>query len=145
MLMSGSTCSLCVSPVQMSEWSTRAVHLSQSGSDSCIAQRLPPNWAFLIGLDRRITRWAGRPNLGCFKKTKNRPISCFFLHFYLSHVILICSSSKYHSKIMFSAVINSFFLNAALFGLFEQRLVNQFTLFSVGEMWWLVSDWVLAL
>ncbi len=88
-----------------------------------------PDWSgcrpiglLLIGLDRRITRWAGRPKLGCFKKTKNRPISCFFLHFYLSHVILICSSSKYHSKIMFSAVINSFFLNAALFVHFNRDL-----------------------
>ncbi len=81
-----------------------------------------PIGLFLIGLDRRITHWAGRPNLGCFKKNKSRPISCFFLRFYLSHIILICSSSKYHSKIMCSAVINSFFLNATLLVHFNRDL-----------------------
>ncbi len=59
-----------------------------------------------IGLDRKITHWVGRQNLGCFKKIKSRPISCFFFAFIFSHVILICSSSKYHSKIMCSSVIN---------------------------------------
>ncbi len=101
-----------------------------------------PDWAgcrpiglLLIGLDRRITHWAGRQNLSCLKKKKKATQSAaFFFAFIFSYVILICSSSNYHSKIMCSAVINSFFLNITLIGSVYQRLVNQFTIFYVGEM-----------
>ncbi len=51
-----------------------------------------------------------RTSLG-WSQVVPKEMSCLVI---FSHVILICSSSKYHSKIMCSAVINSFFLKATL-------------------------------